>query len=166
MVRQRRVAVIGAGASGLPCIRYNILIYRNIKYNCRHARLYGLDVVCFEASEYVGGLWRYRSSEEESQNLASRPLKWPVSASSVMKSTVINTSKEMTAYSDFPPAPDTPNFMHNTQMYRSVFSFHYFQRNSGRDKGKGETGIWLFISNILHPGKPIMTSGRVKGRCY
>src|SRR3569623_986905 len=40
---------------------------------------------------------------------------------SVMKSTVINTSKEMTAYSDFPPPDDFPNFMHQSKMYE------YFQ---------------------------------------
>lgn len=30
-----------------------------------------------------------------------------------MKSTVINSSKEMMAFSDFPPKPEYPNFMHN-----------------------------------------------------
>lgn len=34
--------------------------------------------------------------------------------STVMKSTVINTSKEMTAYSDFPPRPEDANYMHNS----------------------------------------------------
>lgn len=38
------------------------------------------------------------------------------SEASVMKSTVINSSKEMTAYSDFPPDDETANFMHNTHM--------------------------------------------------
>ncbi|RCN39243.1 Flavin-binding monooxygenase-like protein [Ancylostoma caninum] len=44
-----------------------------------------------------------------------------------MKSTVINTSKEMTAYSDFPPEPSMANFMHNTEMYRYLNSYaeHY-----------------------------------------
>lgn len=32
----------------------------------------------------------------------------------VMKSTVVNTSKEMMAYSDFPPPIEYPNFMHNS----------------------------------------------------
>uniref|UniRef100_A0A914S3F2 Flavin-containing monooxygenase n=1 Tax=Parascaris equorum TaxID=6256 RepID=A0A914S3F2_PAREQ len=32
----------------------------------------------------------------------------------VMKSTVVNTSKEMMAYSDFPPPSEHPNFMHNS----------------------------------------------------
>lgn len=33
-----------------------------------------------------------------------------------MRSTVINTSKEMMAFSDFPPPATAPNFMHNTQL--------------------------------------------------
>lgn len=35
-----------------------------------------------------------------------------------MKSTVINTSKEMTAFSDFPPPAEFSNFMHNSQLHR------------------------------------------------
>lgn len=34
----------------------------------------------------------------------------------VMKSTVINTSKEMMSFSDFPVPEKYPNFMHNTQV--------------------------------------------------
>jgi dimethylaniline monooxygenase (N-oxide forming) len=30
-----------------------------------------------------------------------------------LQSTVINTSKEMTAYSDFPPPAEAANYMHN-----------------------------------------------------
>lgn len=37
---------------------------------------------------------------------------------SVMKSTVINTSKELTAFSDFPPPPEFSNYMHNTQLFK------------------------------------------------
>jgi dimethylaniline monooxygenase (N-oxide forming) len=33
-----------------------------------------------------------------------------------MKSTVINTCKELTAYSDFPPNKCLPNYMHNTDL--------------------------------------------------
>ncbi|VDL79461.1 unnamed protein product [Nippostrongylus brasiliensis] len=51
MVQKKKVAIVGAGASGLPSIR--------------HGLLYGLDVTCFEASSYVGGLWRYREEETE-----------------------------------------------------------------------------------------------------
>ncbi|CAJ0566356.1 unnamed protein product, partial [Mesorhabditis spiculigera] len=83
-----KVCVVGAGGSGLPCIHW--------------AKIYGFDVTCFEASEDIGGLWRYK---EHSTN-----------ESSVMKGTVINTSKEMTAYSDYPPAADIPNYMHNSKL--------------------------------------------------
>lgn len=40
-----------------------------------------------------------------------------------MKTTVINTSKEMTAYSDFPPESRMANFMHNTEMHRYLLSY-------------------------------------------
>lgn len=40
-----------------------------------------------------------------------------------MKTTVINTSKEMTAYSDFPPPDDAPNFMHNSELLKYFRSY-------------------------------------------
>jgi ribulose 1,5-bisphosphate synthetase/thiazole synthase len=43
---EMHIAVIGAGASGLPSIKTCID--------------YGLDVVCFEKSDDIGGLWRYK----------------------------------------------------------------------------------------------------------
>ncbi|KAH7693809.1 Dimethylaniline monooxygenase, partial [Aphelenchoides avenae] len=82
-----RCAIVGAGASGLPAARW--------------AREYGLEPVVSEASDDIGGIWRYSDD--------------PKSAS-VMKSTIINTSKEMTAYSDFPPPPDFPNYMHHSRL--------------------------------------------------
>lgn len=41
---------------------------------------------------------------------------WNWGKGSVMKNTVINTSKEMTAYSDFPPPKEAANFMHHSQL--------------------------------------------------
>ncbi|PAV61205.1 hypothetical protein WR25_06839 [Diploscapter pachys] len=93
MVGKKRVLVVGAGPNGLPAIRWG--------------KLYDVDVICFEASDKIGGLWRYKPTETDE--------------SSVMKSTVINTSKELCSYSDFPPEPEMANYMHNTEMLR------YFQ---------------------------------------
>lgn len=45
---------------------------------------------------------------------------WSTGVSSVMKSTIINTSKEVTALSDFPIAATTANFMHNTQVINHI----------------------------------------------
>ncbi|CAD6191392.1 unnamed protein product [Caenorhabditis auriculariae] len=92
---RKKILIVGAGASGLPAFR--------------HAQLYDVDATCFEASGEVGGLWSYKPHETDQ--------------SSVMKSTVINTSKEMTAYSDFPPEGRMANFMHNTEMHRYLKNY-------------------------------------------
>ena len=122
----KRVCVVGAGASGLPSIR--------------HALLYGFDVVCYESQAEIGGLWRYKPEETDE--------------SSVMKSTVINSSKEMTAYSDFPPPAEAANFMHNTHMYAYLLAYakhygleQYIQRetrvlNIERAADYASTGRW------------------------
>jgi len=81
-----RVAIIGAGGSGLPAIKC-----------CLDE---GLEPVCFERTDYIGGLWHFTDEVEEDQ-------------SCVMKSTVINTSKEMMCYSDFPIPQEYPPCMHN-----------------------------------------------------
>uniref|UniRef100_A0A1I7YSL5 Flavin-containing monooxygenase n=1 Tax=Steinernema glaseri TaxID=37863 RepID=A0A1I7YSL5_9BILA len=95
----RRVAIIGAAASGLP--------------STRHAVLYGFEPVVFEASDDIGGLWRFKKQDTDE--------------SSVMKSTIINTSKELTAYSDFPPPADFANFMHNEKVleYLRLYAQHW-----------------------------------------
>ncbi|GMS78761.1 hypothetical protein PENTCL1PPCAC_936 [Pristionchus entomophagus] len=125
----KRVCIVGAGAAGLPSIR--------------HALLYGFDVVCYEAQGDIGGLWRYKPEETD--------------ASSVMKSTVINSSKEMTAYSDFPPPPTAANFMHNTHMCEYLVSYsnhfgldkhiklNHKVLNIARHEDYDKTGRWTVI---------------------
>uniref|UniRef100_A0A0M3IGI3 Flavin-containing monooxygenase n=1 Tax=Ascaris lumbricoides TaxID=6252 RepID=A0A0M3IGI3_ASCLU len=81
-----RVCVIGTGVSGLPAIK-----------ECRAA---GFEVVAYERTSDIGGLWNYRPQIKD--------------GSTLMKSTICNTSKEMMAYSDFPPSANYPNFMHNS----------------------------------------------------
>ncbi|XP_023235954.1 dimethylaniline monooxygenase [N-oxide-forming] 5-like [Centruroides sculpturatus] len=89
--RIKSVVVIGAGASGLPSIKA-----------CVEE---GFHVVCYEKTNHVGGLWRYR--DEDVEGLAS-----------VARSTIINSSKEITAFSDFPPPKHFPNYMHNSMMIK------------------------------------------------
>ncbi|GFN90215.1 dimethylaniline monooxygenase [n-oxide-forming] [Plakobranchus ocellatus] len=91
----RRVAIIGAGASGLAAIKC-----------CLDE---GLVPVCFERTSEFGGLWRYKDDPVEGQGC-------------VMKSTVINVSKEMMSYSDFPAPENLPIFMHNSQVCRRLLS--------------------------------------------
>ncbi|KAM9004847.1 dimethylaniline monooxygenase [N-oxide-forming] 5 [Sarcophilus harrisii] len=84
-----RIAVIGAGVSGLSSIKC-----------CLEE---GLEPVCFERTSDIGGLWRFQENPEEGR-------------ASIYKSVIINTSKEMMCFSDYLIPDDFPNFMHNSQI--------------------------------------------------
>jgi dimethylaniline monooxygenase (N-oxide forming) len=99
-MEKKRVAIIGAGVSGIIAIKC-----------CLDEEL---EPVCFERTGNIGGLWRYEEETTEGQGC-------------VMKTTVINTSKEMMAFSDFPPPADFANFMHNTKVldYILLYAKHF-----------------------------------------
>ncbi|CAK5080893.1 unnamed protein product [Meloidogyne enterolobii] len=103
-LQKKRVAIIGAGASGIPA--------------AREALDHGWLPFVFESSTDIGGLWRYKPYETEE--------------GTVMKTTVINTSKEMTAYSTFVPPSNFANFMHNRcmleylRLYADSFDFNKY----------------------------------------
>ena len=82
-----KIAIIGAGVSGLVSIKC-----------CLDE---GLEPVCFEKSSGIGGLWKFSHDEAGSHE----------NNGSVYESTVINTSKEMTCFSDFPAPKHFPPFM-------------------------------------------------------
>lgn len=92
----KKIAVIGAGVSGLGALK-----------SCLEE---GLEPTCFEESSDIGGLWRYEESLE-----SSRP--------SIYRSATSNTSKEMTAFSDFPFPASCPNYMHNTKLMAYLRSY-------------------------------------------
>jgi dimethylaniline monooxygenase (N-oxide forming) len=83
-----RILIIGAGVSGLPAIKC-----------CLDE---GLEPVCLERSGDVGGLWNFENSLKARGEIAC-----------VTRSTIINTSKEIMSYSDFPVPEEFPNFMPN-----------------------------------------------------
>uniref|UniRef100_A0A8C6T951 Flavin-containing monooxygenase n=2 Tax=Neogobius melanostomus TaxID=47308 RepID=A0A8C6T951_9GOBI len=87
MNMSRRVAIIGAGASGLTSIKC-----------CLDE---GLEPVCFESSDDIGGLWRFKENPEPDR-------------ASIYHSLIINTSKEMMCFSDYPIPGHYPNYMHNS----------------------------------------------------
>ncbi|XP_030228423.1 dimethylaniline monooxygenase [N-oxide-forming] 5 isoform X2 [Gadus morhua] len=96
----RRVAVIGAGSSGLVCIK-----------TCLDE---GLEVVCFESSDDIGGLWRFKENPEPNR-------------ASIYHSVIINTSKEKMCYSDFPIPAEYPNYMHHSRImeYFRMYAEHF-----------------------------------------
>ncbi|KAK7500228.1 hypothetical protein BaRGS_00008451 [Batillaria attramentaria] len=103
----KRVAVIGAGTSGLTAIKA-----------CLDE---GLEPVCLERTDDIGGLWRYREKVDDAEGC-------------VTKTTCSNTSKEMSAYSDFPPAKELPNFLPHASFlsyirdYADHFRLHHHIR--------------------------------------
>jgi dimethylaniline monooxygenase (N-oxide forming) len=80
----RKIAIIGAGCSGLAAIKC-----------CLDD---GLEPTCFEREDDLGGLWNYSDTPK-------------VGKGSIYNTCTINTSKEMMAYSDYPPPADFPMFM-------------------------------------------------------
>ncbi|MEE6496134.1 hypothetical protein FKM82_002237 [Ascaphus truei] len=96
----KRVAVIGAGCSGLTAIKC-----------CLEE---GLEPTCFERSNDIGGLWKFTEMVEEGR-------------ASIYRSVVTNTSKEMMCYSDFPMPEDFPIYLHHSKVleYLHLYSEHF-----------------------------------------
>ncbi|NWT71623.1 FMO1 monooxygenase, partial [Prunella himalayana] len=95
-----RVAVVGAGVSGLAATKC-----------CLDE---GLEPTCFEQSQDIGGVWRYTEHIE-----AGRP--------SLYASVISNTSKEMSAFSDFPFPEHFPVFLPNALLldYLRRYAEHF-----------------------------------------
>ncbi|XP_030228453.1 dimethylaniline monooxygenase [N-oxide-forming] 5 isoform X8 [Gadus morhua] len=128
----RRVLVIGAGASGLVCIK-----------TCLDE---GLEPVCFESSDDIGGLWRFEESQSESER------------TSIYRSLVTNTSKEMMCFSDFPMPADYPNYLHNAQLlqYYRLYADHFGLRRHIRFQTFLSTrkGAWV-VGRMSSGGLPL-----------
>ena len=92
----KRIAIIGAGASGLPTIK-----------SCLEE---GMAPTCFERSDSIGGLWAYKENTQAGYGC-------------VMRSTIMNTSKEISAFSDFPPPKHFANFMPHRQVIEYLESY-------------------------------------------
>uniref|UniRef100_A0A914NZ12 Flavin-containing monooxygenase n=1 Tax=Panagrolaimus davidi TaxID=227884 RepID=A0A914NZ12_9BILA len=82
-----RVAIIGAGVSGIAA--------------ARQAIAYGFDPIVFEKSPNLGGIWNYSDDPD---------------VRSVSFSTTSLTSKELMAFSEFPPPEKFGIFMHHTEI--------------------------------------------------
>ncbi|XP_034866721.1 dimethylaniline monooxygenase [N-oxide-forming] 2 [Mirounga leonina] len=93
----KKVAVIGAGVSGLVSLKC-----------CVDE---GLEPTCFERTEDIGGLWRFKENVEDGR-------------ANIYQSVITNTSKEMSCFSDFPMPEDFPNFLHNSKLleYFRIFA--------------------------------------------
>uniref|UniRef100_A0A8D0QRL3 Flavin-containing monooxygenase n=1 Tax=Sus scrofa TaxID=9823 RepID=A0A8D0QRL3_PIG len=96
MTMVKKVAIIGAGVSGLASIRC-----------CLEE---GLEPICFERSNDVGGLWQFSDHAEEGR-------------ASIYQSVFTNSSKEMMCFPDFPYPDDYPNYMHQSKLQEYIKTF-------------------------------------------
>uniref|UniRef100_A0A8C8S6H1 Flavin-containing monooxygenase n=1 Tax=Pelusios castaneus TaxID=367368 RepID=A0A8C8S6H1_9SAUR len=96
----RRVAIIGAGLSGLASIKC-----------CLEE---GLEPTCFERSDDIGGLWKFTEQAEDGR-------------ASIYRSVFTNSCKEMMCFPDFPFPDDFPNYMHNSKLqeYIQMYATHF-----------------------------------------
>ncbi|XP_007987710.3 dimethylaniline monooxygenase [N-oxide-forming] 4 [Chlorocebus sabaeus] len=96
----KKVAVIGAGVSGISSIKC-----------CVDE---DLEPTCFERSDGIGGLWKFTECSKDGMTR-------------VYKSLVTNVCKEMSCYSDFPFHEDYPNFMNQEKFwdYLQEFAEHF-----------------------------------------
>ncbi|XP_042907876.1 flavin-containing monooxygenase 5 [Parasteatoda tepidariorum] len=135
----KRICIVGGGASGLSAIK--ACLEQN------------LEPVCYEWTKNIGGLWRYR--EEDVHGLGS-----------VMRSTIINSSKEVSAFSDFPPPKEYPNYMHNSKMIRYIemyakkfglvqyIQFEHEVKSIEQTADYDDTGRWTVTAQKVGSAEP------------
>ncbi|RPB01894.1 N-oxide-forming dimethylaniline monooxygenase [Choiromyces venosus 120613-1] len=98
-----RVAIIGAGISGLVSIK-----------QCLEE---GIEPVCFEALGHFGGQWHYTDPDPETGKVVS----------SIYRSLIINTSRETMMMSDFPMDPKVyAMYTHNSKVKKYFESYAEF----------------------------------------
>ncbi|CAL1263036.1 unnamed protein product [Larinioides sclopetarius] len=93
----KKIAIIGGGVSGLGAIAA-------LKEEG------GFEPVCFEKTGNHGGTWCYREESEEG-------------VPSLMPTTIVNHSKEIGAFSNFPPRKEFNCFMSHEEMYQYVTEY-------------------------------------------
>ena len=108
----KRVAIIGAGVSGLCAIKSSLDE--------------GLNPICFEVKPVVGGLWNF--SEEVINGHGS-----------VAKLTVTNLSKEMMCLSDFPMPASAANYLPHNEY--NAYLARYAEANNLQKHIKFETEV-------------------------
>uniref|UniRef100_I3J3L5 Flavin-containing monooxygenase n=1 Tax=Oreochromis niloticus TaxID=8128 RepID=I3J3L5_ORENI len=136
-----RVAIVGGGASGLASIKC-----------CLDE---GLEPVCFESSNDIGGLWRVKENPEPDR-------------ASIYFSVIINSSKEMMCFSDFPIPAHFPNYMHNSLImdYFRLYADHFHTDiyKWGIPALLSTTCFCLFKSDFSHSGEWVVETENKDGK--
>lgn len=133
----QRVCVVGAGVSGLVAIK-----------SCLEE---GLEPVCFDANESIGGVWIFRDEADANKG------------SSLYDCVVTNSSRQMMCYSDFSFSRETPPYIPGKDLikYYQAYAEHfkllpYIQFNSTVTRVEkaddfAKSGKWRVT--VLHNGE-------------
>ena len=113
--KNQSICIIGAGSTGIAA--------------CKNFHQAGLDFICYEASDQIGGNWVYKNKNQ---------------MSSAYKSLHINTSRDKMEYSDFPMPDSFPDFPHHSDIAK--YFNDYVDHFGFRDKIKFNTSV---VSAIL-----------------
>lgn len=135
---KKKVCVVGAGVAGLTSVKNSLD--------------YDFEPICFEKDEDLGGLWNYHDEPVD-----GRP--------SLYNSCSINTSKELSCYSDFPIPKEFPNFMGHKHFkkylhlyadnfkLKNYIKFHHSVEKVERAEDFADTGRWVITVKNLKTGK-------------
>lgn len=119
-MKRKRVAIIGAGSSGITAVKA--------------LKDRGFDVVCFEASDRVGGNWVYHNKNQ---------------MSACYRDLHINTSKRRMQYSDYPMPDSYPDYSDHRRLAQYFQDYvNHFQLaplirfESKVEKAEREDDLW------------------------
>ncbi|KAF8781441.1 Dimethylaniline monooxygenase like protein [Argiope bruennichi] len=136
---KKKVAVLGGGVAGL----FSIICLKE-KGN--------FEPICFEKTDKPGGTWCYREEVIDG-------------VSCTMSTTIINHSKELGAWSKYPPSKEFNNFMKHSELYQyfmniwtSTGALKHVQYNMEivnvrRADDYDETGRWIVTAKNTVTGE-------------
>ena len=105
----KKIAVIGGGPAGV--VTTKVLTQ------------YGNHVIGFEKSPTLGGLWQYQDEPQKKYATLADKMQ-PLNA--CYESLLLNTSKQLTAFSDYPPSDSMPTFMKHDQYLKYLQDYADF----------------------------------------
>ena len=105
----KKIAVIGGGPAGL--VTTKVLTQ------------YGNTVIGFEKNPTLGGLWQYQDEPQKKYATLADKLQ-PLNA--CYESLLMNTSKQLSTFSDYPPSDSMPTFMKHDQYLKYLQDYADF----------------------------------------
>ena len=127
MIENPKIAIIGAGPSGITALK-------NLITN-------GFNATCFEMNDQIGGNWVYQDKTGHS---------------SVFKTTHIISSKKFSEYTDFPMPEDYPDYPSGAELlaYFNSYVEKYNLKKFIKFNTNVKKAVNLSLIHISEPTRP------------